>query len=516
MISIATPALTSLLWLDERSGQSLTSFDEDPPFFADLAIDRILNDVTKGYEAYELRPLYSHVPHDPAVIDHRQDVLADIALPDIRDLLTRFGDTMRAVREQIALAEKSNVRHQRAARHVTAVSRYCTGLVTLSNELTAAAPRSAGLADFTAALVEHLASPGFNELCAGSEQCRQALDAIRYTVLINSGTVTVRDFEEEPDYNGIIAEFFARFRQGKTPEHKLEFPRDGTMNHIAAEILFGVAKLNPETFTTLDTYVEDHRTFITPLIAQFDREAQFYLSWLAFTDRLAATGLSFCRPVLIENHAICVREGFDLALAEKLRANGMSTVTNDYELRDPERIFVITGPNQGGKTTFARMVGQMHHFSNLGLTVPGQYARLKLFDRIFTHFEREESLTTLRGKLHDDLVRIHAILETATADSILILNEIFNSTALRDARFLADAVLHKIIDLGSIGVCVTFMDELASLGPETVSLTSMVQPDNPAERTFRVVRRRADGLAYALSIAEKYGLTLERLRERLA
>jgi len=122
----------------------------------------------------------------------------------------------------------------------------------------------------------------------------------------------------------------------------------------------------------------------------------------------------------------------------------------------------------------------------------------------------------LRGKLHDDLVRIRDILEAITPDSIVILNEIFNSTALRDARFLADAVLRKIIARGSIGVCITFMDELASLGPETVSLTSMVQPDNPAERTFQVIRRKADGLAYALSIAEKYGLTLERLRERLS
>jgi hypothetical protein len=516
MISIAIPALTSLLWLDERSGQRLTSFEEDPPFFGDLAIDRILDDVTKGYEAYELRPLYSHVPHDPAVIDHRQDVLADIAIPDIRELLTRFGDTMRAVREQIALAEKSNVRHQRAARLVNAAIHYCTGLETLFKELKAAAPNSAGLSGVAVKLGEYLASSHFKDLNDGAQQCRKALDSVRYTVLIRGGTVTVRDFVEEPDYNAIIAEFFDRFRQGKIEKHKLEIPRSNTMNHIEAEILHGVAKLNHDTFAILDAFIEVHQSFVDPLIAHFDREVQFYLSWLAFIDRLSATGLSFCRPELIENHLIYVQEGFDLALAEKLRAEGARTVTNDYELRDSERIFVVTGPNQGGKTTFARMIGQMHYFANLGMTVPGRQARLKLYDRIFTHFEREEALITLRGKLHDDLVRIRDILEAITPDSIVILNEIFNSTALRDARFLADAVLRKIIARGSIGVCITFMDELASLGPETVSLTSMVQPDNPAERTFQVIRRKADGLAYALSIAEKYGLTLERLRERLS
>ena len=76
----------------------------------------------------------------------------------------------------------------------------------------------------------------------------------------------------------------------------------------------------------------------------------------------------------------------------------------------------------------------------------------------------------------------------------------------------ATKLLTKVMQLDALCVYVTFVDELASLGEQVVSMMSTIVPENPAERTYKVVRKPADGLAYALAIAEKHGLTYERLR----
>jgi len=489
---------------------------EAPVFFADLNLDQIIDAITDSKQEYNLKPFFYTSLKDIPTIKYRQEIMQDLENETLLEHIKSFARKMRVMRRYLALVDKLYYKYHKEGWFLEAVEIYCDAVNGLVQDLNLADLKSRGLLAFHKYMTNYANSGDFTSLLAETKKLKADLSTVKYCLLIKGHSIKVRKYESEIDYSAEVEETFEKFKQGAVKDYRANLPTGSGMNHVEAQILDLVAKLYPDIFLNLDNYCAKNGHYLDETIAVFDREIQFYIAYLEYVAIFKRAGLKFCYPRISDkDKEVYNYEGFDLALAYKLINENSSVVCNDFYLKDKERIWVISGPNQGGKTTFARTFGQLHYLASLGCPVPGREAQLFLFDRLFTHFEREENIQNLRGKLQDDLVRIYNILNQATSNSIILLNEIFTSTTVKDGIFLSKKVMEKIIQLDLLCVWVTFIDELASFSEKTVSMVSTVVPENPALQTYKIVRRPADGLAYALSLAEKYRLTYDRLKERL-
>ena len=507
---------SSLLFVD-AAGRSCAEDHADRAFVSDLHLDQIVDAVAGDREECDLLTgLFYQRVLDIGTLQYRHEVFRDLEDPGLFEMAERFAEQMRQVRSHLFQLQKMQARQQREGWFLDAAAIYCEAVRSLASSLASWPITSRGLLAFRDFLASYVASAEFAGLASDTAARKADLAQVMYQIRIKGLRVEVSRYHGEADYTAEIEKTFERFQQGAVKDYRIKYRGSPGMSHVGAQIIDLVARLFSEEFSALADYCRRYAAFLDPAVRQFERDLQFYLAYLDYIKPMRSAGLSFCLPELTaDSKEIFASDTFDLALAAKLVPRGAPVVCNEFHLSDPERIIVISGPNQGGKTTFARTFGQLHHLASTGCPVPGSAARLFLADQILAHFEREEDIANLSGKLEDDLIRIQKILLTSTPSSIVIMNEIFTSTTLSDARFLGGKVLEKVIELDLLCVYVTFIDELASLGPSVVSMASTIVPDNPAERTYKVVRKPADGLAYALALAGKRRVTYGQLKGRI-
>ncbi len=188
-------------------------------------------------------------------------------------------------------------------------------------------------------------------------------------------------------------------------------------------------------------------------------ELSFYVGCLNLHEQLEARQQPTCFPELVDegNAGFTVRGLYDAALAFHL---GSRVVGNDVDA-DGKRLLMITGANQGGKSTFLRSVGLAQLMLQAGMFVPAQTMRARPSSGVFTHFKRAEDVTMTSGKLEEELVRMSEIADTIRAGGLLLCNESFASTNEREGSEIARQVIRAMIDSDVTVVFVTHLFDLA-------------------------------------------------------
>lgn len=485
-----------------------------PGLFSDLNIDQIIQEILTDKEEYNLSEFYYHSLQDIYTVNYRLDVMKDLESSVVFNNIIDFSSKMKKVREYIDFSKKAHNTFQSQKWFLDAANLYCKSVSNLYISLLTKEIHSSGLLSFKSWLSSYINTNNFQELCFETYDLNKVFDSIKYSIQVERGKITIDSDIIQEDYCESLNKTFERINDEEY-DFPISFFTGFEMCTLEVKILEIVRNDNKNAFDNLEVYCKNHIDFLDKTIQNFDREIQFYISYLEYTRKLKNKGYVFSYPIISTSKRITVEAGYDLALAYKKLDNESCVISNNFSLENSERIYVITGPNQGGKTTFARTIGQIMYLASIGCPVPCLKAELFLFDRIFTHFSKEENLCNNAGRLKEELVRLKPIMTEVTENSLVIINELFASTTSYDAYTMGKKVLEHLIMKDCVCLYVTHIYELNGISPKTVSLVAAVHSEHDGMRTYKILRKPADGCAYANSIVEKYNLTYSEIKERI-
>ena len=253
-------------------------------------------------------------------------------------------------------------------------------------------------------------------------------------------------------------------------------------------------------------------------------EIIFYIRWAELVDKITAKGMVMRKPEILppEDRNCSFKELYNLKLAiNNVNGDNIDIVTNEFEFNDERRIFILTGPNRGGKTIFTKAVGLCMLLAQWGVYIPASKASISPCDNIYTHFPADENDTVDLGRLGEESKRLSEIFEKATNKSLLLLNESLATTNVSEGLFIAEDVVKAMRYLGARAIFNTHMHELArdldainkSEGDSIAA--SIITGVSNGKRSFKVTLAPPQGVSYAKDIAEKYGVTFDKIKDTI-
>ena len=418
---------------------------------ADLELDTLLATMASGdrflFEIARQALLMSL--RDPDAIAYRQQVLTDcLAQPDVvRELYELAGEALKAQRSVWGTLLRDSPRTILSSS--VAKMELFVGFLRRLREVTdghAGKFSSPGLVRFCGMLAEELDEDYLGEV----EEHLKALKfqgGILISAQLTAGNKGKRYRLRRAREQGLLGRMFDRSGYSFTiPER----------DHNGYKALGELEDRGVNLVANALTQAVDHvHSFFTMLRC----EIGFYVACLNLKARLDEQGEPTALPVPVGGGApvLCAQGLYDVCLA---LTTGQRVVGNDVDA-DGKLLVMITGANQGGKSTFLRSVGLAQLMTQCGMFVGAESLRVNVCAGVFTHYKREEDATMESGKLDEELARMSEIANHLTSNCLLLCNESFAATNEREGSQIARQVVTALLEQGIKVLFVTHMFDLA-------------------------------------------------------
>lgn len=485
---------------------------------------------------------------DPAAIRYRQEVLADaVASSDLRTLFAQLQPMLHELAYFTKTRTEQSSPLQQAVWRLGELETYVACLTALGDAAALPGMRSAGMMALGAFVSERRQDPVYRRLEAELPALRGGLKRrASVTIGINLDSqlrpseatllrVHDRKFEDTPLLTrlfGVSNPFRPLTRVNRTSSMT---PLLGELDRVLGAVARPLAR-------ALGQFVQLQVRDVLPL----EQEIRFYLGGARLVLALRERGMPTCVPGLAPaaDRRAQATELYDVSLALRgapQEAAG-AVVRNDLDAGEGGRIAILTGPNQGGKTTFVRAVGVMQVLAQAGLHVAARTAAISPADRVITHFPSQEGGAGEGGRLAEEARRLGAVFAEASERSVVLLNESLSSTSPSESLYLAEDVVRALRLLGARAIFATHLHELGERldrinaegdgGSLVVSLVAGIAPDRPdrdgadgadgadgsqtrMRRTYRIAPGPPVGSSYARDIADRYQISFERLKPKI-
>jgi len=510
----------------------------------DLSIEHMVDQIAESdYEHTVIQRMMTKLVSDPEVIRYRCDIFEDILkFPSLRDKIKELLDELDYLKD-LERSVKDNTAEPiwQLINRLQELDVYVNCISGINESLENNDIKSEGLIKLKDYVNSIYGESGFEFLYQDIKELMAEVGNIRSVSLgvnldshmrpVEVGIVSLNN--EAFSKPGVLSKFLdftskksqihngASF-DGMTKIHTVgkvagEDPLMSPLSRVVTEMLGSTVK---QLKNRLNKYVNVSGYSLTKLIPEF----LFYIRWAEYCNKLMGMGIKMCKPEItdIEKREIHSKGLYNFKLAvQKAQGKKIDIISNDIDFTMEHGIYIMTGPNRGGKTTFTQAVGHLVLMAQHGLYVPAEYASISPVDNIYTHFPADENQTVNLGRLGEESKRLSEIFAVATNKSLLLFNESLATTSFAEGLYIAKDVVRALRYLGARTIFNTHMHELAMHPEEMNSLegdmnvASLITGIHDGERSYKVFLAPPEGVSYAKDIAEKYGVTFSQLKNSI-